>query len=287
MPEASICLVGQELSHTRLTELYADIGQAVCVSVLGNTQPARIAEYVRRANLDGAGGDGLIQRFGLLVWPDMTPAWRNVDEYPDSDARENAWKVYKRTSEIDESTALALGASKGQFDKFPAFRFDDAAHTDFLEWRADLERRLRSGEMSAAFEGHLAKYRKLVPALALINHIADAGSGPVTQKALLRALAFANYLESHARRVYGSACEIELEAARAILKHIRSGDLHDGFTARDIHQRGWAHLAEREYVGAGLDLLVELDHLAELPTVIRPQGGRPRVTYAINPRSAR
>jgi hypothetical protein len=261
--------------------------EAVSISVLGNTQPARIAEYVRRANLDGAGGDGLIQRFGLLVWPDASPEWKNVDEYPDSEARENAWKVYKRTTEIDESAALALGASKGQFDKIPTLRFEDAALDDFVGWRNGFESRVRSGEMSPALEGHLAKYRKLVPALALINHIADAGDGPVTRKSLLRALAFANYLETHARRVYGSTSEGELAAAKAILKHIRSGDLRDGFTARDIHQRGWAHLTEREHVRAGLDLLVDLDHLAELTPVIRPQGGRPRVTYAINPRSAR
>ena len=44
--------------------------EAVCISVLGNTQPARIIEYIRAANLGGAGGDGLIQRFGVLVWPD-------------------------------------------------------------------------------------------------------------------------------------------------------------------------------------------------------------------------
>ena len=37
--------------------------EGVCVSILGNTQPAKIGEYVRRANADGAGGDGLIQRF--------------------------------------------------------------------------------------------------------------------------------------------------------------------------------------------------------------------------------
>jgi putative DNA primase/helicase len=257
--------------------------EAVCISVLGNTQPARIAEYVRRANLGGAGGDGLIQRFGLLVWPDALPEWRNVDEYPDKAARENAWKVYKRASEIDESAALALGASKGQFDKIPAFRFDDAAHADFLEWRADLEGRLRSSEMSAALEGHLAKYRKLVPALALINHLADAGDGPITRKSLLRALAFAKYLESHARRVYGSTSESELAAAKAILKHIRNGDLQDDFTARDIHQRGWCHLTEREHVGAGLALLVDLGYLAELAPVSKPQGGRPKVAYAINP----
>jgi hypothetical protein len=258
--------------------------EALCLSVLGNTQPARIAEYVRRANRDGAGGDGLIQRFGLLVWPDASPEWKNVDEYPDSGARENAWAVFKRASELDLQKAIAMGASQGKFDKVPAFHFHEAALADFEEFRAELERRVRSGELSPAFEGHIAKYRKLVPALALINHVADSGDGPVTQKSLLRALAFVTYLEIHARRVYGSTSEGELAAARAILKHIQTGDLQDGFTARDIHQRGWAYLTEREHVGAGLDLLVDLYYLAEIVPGIGPKGGRPRVAYSINPR---
>jgi Protein of unknown function (DUF3987) len=218
------------------------------------------------------------------VWPDASPDWKNVDEYANSEARENAWNVYKRASELDEPAAFALGASRGKYDKIPTLRFDDAAHADFLEWRTDLERRLRSGELPAALEGHLAKYRKLVPALALINHIADTGDGPVTQESLVRALAFAHYLESHARRVYGSTSQSELEAAKAILKHVRNDDLQDGFTARDIHQRGWGHLTERSHVGAGLALLVDLGYLAELTPVSKPQGGRPSVAYAINPR---
>ena len=146
-----------------------------------------------------------------------------------------------------------------------------------------MERRLRSGEISPALEGHLAKYRKLVPSLALINHLAEPGNGPVSQRALLKALAAAHYFESHARRVYGSASESELAAAKAILKHIRNHDLKDGFTARDVHQRGWAHLSEREHVAAGLSLLVDLDYLAT--SVPRAQCGRPKVTYWINPRS--
>jgi hypothetical protein len=236
---------------------------AVCISVLGNTQPARICEYVRRANFGGAGGDGLIQRFGLLAWPDAPAEWKDVDELPNSQAREKAFQVYERASKLDLPAALALGASKGPYDSVPALRFDPAAHADFLEWRTDLEQRLRSGEMSPALEGHLAKYRKLVPALALINQFADDPQhGAVSQRSLLRALAFAQYLESHARRIYGSALEGELAAAKAILKHIRAGDLQDGFTARDVHQRGWAHLTEREQVGAGLDLLLDHDYLA-------------------------
>jgi putative DNA primase/helicase len=44
--------------------------EAACLSLLGGTQPGRLAEYVRRATSGGAADDGLIQRFGLLVWPD-------------------------------------------------------------------------------------------------------------------------------------------------------------------------------------------------------------------------
>jgi hypothetical protein len=182
---------------------------AICISVLGGTQPARISQYVRRANLGGAGGDGLIQRFGVLVWPDVSPSWRNVDEFPNSEARERVWKVFDRVAKLDLQAVLKLGASKGPFDKLPCLRFDAAAHDEFLGWRSDLETRLRTGALAPALEGHLAKYRKLVPALALINAIADADEGAVTHKSLLRALAFAAYLESHAKRIYGSVTEGE------------------------------------------------------------------------------
>jgi putative DNA primase/helicase len=273
----------QGYSFDRITRGHLHI-DAVCLSVLGNTQPARIGEYIHRANYGGAGGDGLIQRFGLLAWPDAPGEWRDVDEYPNRQAREKAWHIYRQASEIDHHSALKLGAEKGPYDKVPALRFDPKAQGDFLDWRTELEGRLRSGELSPAFEGHLAKYRKLVPALALINHLADAGTGPVSQSALLKALAAAHYFESHARRLYSSADEAELAAAKAILNHIRNGDLNEGFTARDVHQHGWAHLSEHAHVGAGLSLLVDLDYLADSVAAGSPQGGRPKTIFTINPR---
>lgn len=84
--------------------------EAVCIGVLGNTQPSKIAEYVRRANADGAGGDGLIQRFGLLVWPDEPAGWEDVDEYPDAAKREMAWGVFERISKLTEAETFKLGA---------------------------------------------------------------------------------------------------------------------------------------------------------------------------------
>ena len=76
---------------------------------------------------------------------------------------------------------------------------------------------------------------------------------------MLRALGLAAYLETHARRAYSAGPEAETTAAKAILSRIRKGDLIDGFTARDVHQRGWSNLSDRGQVQAGLDLLCDLD----------------------------
>jgi hypothetical protein len=70
--------------------------------------------------------------------------------------------------------------------------------------------------------------------LALINHLADGGVGLITSEAVLRAIAFSQYLETHAFRAYAAGSEAETSAAGAILTHIRKGDLKDGFTARDV-----------------------------------------------------
>jgi hypothetical protein len=78
------------------------------------------------------------------------------------------------------------------------------------------------------------------PSMEVINHLADGGRSAISESAILRALAFADYLEAHAKRAYGAASEVETTAAKAILKHIRNGDIPDGFTSRDVHQPRWS-----------------------------------------------
>jgi hypothetical protein len=168
----------------------------------------------------------------------------------------------------------------------PVLRLDGEAHHLFLEWRADLERNLRSGDLHPALASHLAKYRKLVPTLALINHLADAGHGLIGKDAMMRALGLATYLETHAKRAYGAGPEAETAAAKAILTHIRKGNLADGFTAREVHQRGWSNLSDRGQVQAGLDLLCDLDWIVAVETGNHGRG-RPTTHHRINPRALR
>jgi putative DNA primase/helicase len=257
---------------------------AVCIGIVGNTQPAKIAEFIRRTNADGTGGDGLMQRFGLLVWPNPPRTWNNVDEYPNAEAREAAWKLFERVSKLDLNEALRIGATQDKYDPLPYLRFDADGLKEFNEWRAKQEASIRSGELSPAIEGHFAKYRKLVPVLALINHVADEyEAGAVSQQSVLRALAFTKYLESHAKRVYAAGIVAEVAAANAILKRIKCGDLADGFSAREIQRKDWSHLTEGHHIAAGLDLLADHNYVAVQDRPTGQKGGRPSAVYLINP----
>jgi putative DNA primase/helicase len=251
-----------------------------CVSVLGTTQPGAISEYVRRATVGGGGDDGMIQRYSLAVWPDTSPEWVNVDRYPLKGPRDEAWRVFRR---LDAATPADLGATKGEFDRIPWLRFTSDAQVEFELWREKLEARVRSGELQTAIESHLAKYRGLIPRLALITHLIDIGKGPVGVEPLLKALAWSEYLEAHAVRLYGAGVEPARAAARAILAKLRSGALKDRFTARDVYMHRWAGLTEPDHVQLGLDLLCDHDWLAADHV---ETGGRPKVEYRINPRGS-
>lgn len=254
--------------------------EAVCLSVLGGTQPGRLAEYIGQAVRGGTGDDGLIQRFGLLVWPDTSGTWKDVDRWPDNEAKNKAFKVFEHLDNLDP---IAIGAEQdtdldGNPDGVPYLRLAPGALELFQEWRLDLEVRLRGGDLHPALESHFAKYRKLIPALALIIHLADQGTGPVCENAVLNALSWGEYLETHAFRAYGAISQPDVAAAKAVLARIRKGDLPTSFSSRDVWRPGWAMLSAREQVAGALHLLVDYGWLREE----RLETGRPATIYHFN-----
>ena len=246
---------------------------ALCLSIIGGIQPGVLAEYVRQATGGGAGADGLLQRFGLMVYPDISPDWKEVDRYPDSEIRQAVNQLAER---LDKLTSFEIGAETDQFGGTPFLRFDDAAQLLFSEWRAILESRLRSGEEHPAIISHLSKYRKLIPSLALINHLCDGGQGAVSESALLRAIAFGEYLESHAKRIYSYATRPDIDAAKTLLKRLASGKLSSPFTTRDIYRAGWAGLENPSKAQSAINLLMDYHHLSE---EVITTGGRPATHY--------
>lgn len=254
--------------------------EAAIVSVLGGIQPGPLGDYLRGAVRQGVGDDGLMQRFQLLVYPEISKDWENVDRAADSAARRQADEVYQGLENLDTDL---LGCERSEFDEqgIPFLRFDPTAQDAFDAWRTFLEHRVRSGDLVPAMESHLSKYRSLVPSLALIIHLAEGGRSGVTLAALERALGWAEFLESHAHRVFAHALRADLAAAAALSKKLLDGSLADGFAIRDVYRRGWSGLSTKEDVSIGVDFLTDLGWLR--PEEIKT-GGRAGLIFRINPK---
>jgi hypothetical protein len=184
---------------------------------------------------------------------------------------------------------VAWGAAPADdFTKFPWFCFDDAAQAVFIEWSEDLHQERMPSEDEPIVRQHLAKFDKLFPALALIFHLvegaADGRRGAVSKDAALRAAAWCEFLEAHARRCYGLLKDDGLRAAQALVAKLERGALEDGFTLRDVRRNQWRNLTADESIQAALDWLEDEDWLRpESSGGTGPGSGRRTVRYRINP----
>lgn len=254
----------------------------VCLAMLGGIQPGKVQSYVRDAVAGGAGDDGLLQRFGLTVWPDVNREFVYVDRWPDTPAKQAAWAVFERLNQLQPATDHDA----------QEWRFTSDAQALFEEWLIPFETELRGEELHPALVSHLAKYRKLVPALALIFALVDTPeSGHLIHgRELMRALAWADYLRTHAERLYAAAVMPETSAAKQLLDKIKAGKLADSdgallnaFTPRQIAVKHWAGLGTPDAVRKAADMLADYGWLEREATPSGATGGRPSERYALHP----
>ena len=245
----------------------------VCLAMIGGIQPGRIQEYVRGAVAGGSADDGLLQRFGLAVWPDTTREFVNVDQWPDTPAKQTAWAVFERLAALQPASETDPHV----------WRFSPEAQAVFVEWLVPFETEIRGDDLHPAMVSHLAKYLKLILALvfALID-TPDTG-GIVHEGELLRALAWCDYLRTHASRLYAAAVMPETTGAAALLVKIKAGLVKDGFKIKDVKQKGWSGLATTDEARKAVAILEDYDWLR--CDVVPPgaAGGRPSETLRVNP----
>jgi putative DNA primase/helicase len=256
----------------------------LCVSIFGGIQPDKLTVYLEQA-AHALANDGMLQRFQVLVYPDPR-RWEWRDRSPDKPARDAACAVFETLAEFDP---VAWGAAPpDDFAKFPHFCFGEAAQAVFIEWSGDLHRERMPNEDEPIIRQHLAKFDKLFPALALIFHLVDCAAdgvrGPVSKDAALRAAAWCEYLEAHARRCYGLLKDDGLRAAQALAAKLERSALDDGFTLRDVRRNQWRNLTADDAIQAALDWLGDEDWLrSESTGGTGPGSGRRTVRHRINP----
>jgi hypothetical protein len=264
-------------SYDRIGRGTIDI-QTPCVAILGNIQPGRLQEYIAGTMRGGKGDDGLLQRFQMAVWPDIAKDWRNIDEWPDRDLKIEVSALFDRLANLNPNQ---FRAQSDEHSDIPFLRFDAAAQDAFNEWRTELETRIRIGNYPPAFESHLSKYRSLVPSIALLCHLIEGDtSGSIGEIPLTTALAWVQYLESHARRMYAYVNDIALASAKELLRRIEKGELGRTFTARDVYRKGWSML-DKDSTGNAIDYLDEFGYIRRLKSI--QMTGRSRIEWEVHP----
>lgn len=252
----------------------------VNLSVFGTIQPNVLRTLVHDAVSGGIGDDGLVARFQLAVYPDSVREYVKVDRYPDLPNMQLYEETIKKLAQI---APLTVGASFTS-DGLPYLPFSEEGQVVFDEWRAKLEKRIRAdpSDEHPAMLAHLGKYRSLVPKIALVLHLSNNGYGPITKNAVIKAVAWAIYLESHARRIYHTATNRALQSAVALANKIKANKLGDVFTRSDVLIKEWSGLRTAEEVGTALTVLRDMKWLFVVED--RSTGGRPAERWHINPR---
>ena len=248
--------------------------KALCLSLIGGIQPGKLETYVRESVKGGWGDDGLLQRIQLLVWPECSKNWRNVDRVPNTAARDRAYQLYEQLAQFRPQT---LGVEQSEYSPITAVHFAADGQELFNDWRLELETKIRGGNLTPAFESHLSKYRSLMPSLALIFHLANFVDGctdspDVSLEAARQAAAWCEFLEAHATKLYAGVLHADLQSAHALAQKIKEGKVTHNMSVRSIYRHGWSLLATAEEVDMGLVVLEECNwvRIGQIRTAGRP-----------------
>jgi hypothetical protein len=254
---------------------------ALCVSLLGGIQPGPLSKYVIDAMEDTDKADGLLQRFQVMVYPDLRS--NPTDIIPDAKARNKAYEVFENLANLD---AGEFGAAASP-DDVPTIGFSEEAQEIFNEWRAEFESRYGSKDQLVAIQSHMLKFRSLFASLALIFEAIDfvggsSSGGSISKISAMRAAGWCEYLESHALRVYSPLMDTPERRAELLLHKILTKEIKPGAKVREIYRKQWSGLKTYESVAEALAILSH--HGWVRITKVNPAGrGRPTEVLQVHP----
>ena len=234
---------------------------------------------LRRTASDGT-PDPLLGHVQMLIGANGIDALKEADHEANVPARGRVERVFQA---LDRLPSVPAGAA------MPTLHFDAEAQSLYDSWRGDHAVQL-AAETDPAVAAHLAGHDRLMPAVAMIFHLAElAEQGrdpvPVSASATHRAVRWCDWAAAHVRAVYGVGEAAELEGARTLLKRLLDGDLTTPFKVREVYRRHWTGLGTREAAQAAVGVLERHGYLSSVPVPTTAKGGKPTRAYHLNPKA--
>ena len=240
------------------------------VSVIGGTQPDKVQSLL--VNCDD---DGLVSRF-MTVFPDPVPLKipsASLDEKMLVDALKALRGLSAVVGPDGQKRPVYISLSHEAVVALHGFR---------------LECREHEVQATGLFKSHIGKMPGMVVRIANVLAHLDWAANPsdpapmqITEKHIGRACHYVGeHLRKHAYRTYGVGKQsLEIVGAKRIAQIIKSENLK-AFKAWDIQNRNRSGLSTTQEVKSALAVLIEADWLREER---QTTGGRPSVTYVVNP----
>ena len=246
--------------------------------IVGGVQPSVLAQYIQGAKSGGKGNDGLVQRFQLLTYPDLDTGLKEVDRAADETAEKAAYDAIEALRSLDPAK---LGIEPLNGDNRAILHFTSDAQKLFDQVRVKIDERAVSDKEDEIMASHLSKMPATIAKLAMLIHLLDYGTGPITLEATEKAHLWVKYLNRHAKRIYGSAEIGSIQLVSMLGEKLIASAIKEPFTAREIERKGWSGLTDSKLVE---DALVELEEAGWIKgTPNRPATGRPTILYNLNP----
>lgn len=232
------------------------------LSLIGTIQP-EVLQSIFLAK--GSSNDGFMQRLQLAVWPDQV-SQEYIDEPPNEAAERTAWAIFTTLYQVEEKILC----------------FSPDAQSVFTCWFKDsiqIINELNKDEQHGLVN-HITKYRKMVPALALLIELAeDPSATEIMEQSIVKAIRWANYLVTHAKRIYGIQDKPTIIAQQILDKRKQ---LNKSFSPSEVTQSNWSGLKSTKEVRHGIEVLVNHNYLIKLDSQLSSKGGRPSERYRWN-----
>jgi hypothetical protein len=232
------------------------------LSLIGTIQPDVLQSIFLSQS---SSNDGFMQRLQLAVWPDSVDQ-EYVDSQPDAKAERTAWIVFTELYDLHKGN----------------LKFSDKAQEVFIDWYKQTINSISdlTKDKQLDLASHITKYRKLIPALALLIELAEnAKAESISEESLTRSILWANYLITHAKRIYNIKDKASVVAQRILDKKDR---LDKAFSPSEITQSNWSGLKSTEDIRLGIELLIKHKYLIQMESQVNKKGGRPSEKYRWN-----
>ena len=252
------------------------------INIIGGIQPA-----VARKLFDtsGEGDDGLLDRFGLIAYPDLPNDWKLVDRWPDATVR----RAFNDACDLLVTTDWTNVLHQEDGSK-PFVRFSPEAQQTFDAWLTDHMRSIKA-TAETPIGGFMGKARGLLCRLALVLHLTAWASGEESDPRTVSVGTFGRaltILETYlgptwVRVMTAFGSTPTTSGAHRIAKWIlekRPATVRVGI----ITKLNWTGIQDRAAVTEALATLLDHDWLAVPERSIGTKGGRPSGSFVVNPR---